>query len=72
LKQKLPQKAWQTAAMPDNIYSSNKKLGGAFTTFALTTDQEMICVYIINTCEYCLDTLPKVHEQIEDTITEAY
>jgi hypothetical protein len=57
LKQKLPAKAWQTAAMPDN-----KKLGSPIQTFALSTEQEMHCVYIINTCEYCLDTLPKVHE----------
>ena len=38
----------------------------------LTDDQELHCVYIVNTCEYCLETLPRLHEQIEDAIDEAY
>lgn len=27
----------------------------------LTDEQEMKCVYVINTCEYCLDTIPGLH-----------
>ena len=27
---------------------------------------------MINTCEYCLETIPKLHQQIEDAIEEDY
>ena len=32
----------------------------------------MECVYIVNTCEYLLEMLPKLHAEIERTITEEY
>lgn len=25
-------------------------------------------MYLVNTCEYCLETIPKLHNQIEDVI----
>ena len=28
----------------------------------------MACVYVVNTCEYCLETIPKLHSMIEDKI----
>ena len=34
----------------------------------LTEEQEMTCVYLVNTCEYCLETIPKLHTMIEDKI----
>jgi len=27
-----------------------------------------MCVYVVNTCEYCLETIPKLHSQIEEKI----
>ena len=33
---------------------------------------EMKCVYIINTCEYCLDIMPQLSNSIEDKIDEEY
>jgi len=26
----------------------------------------------VNTCEYCLETIPKLHQQIEDAIEDEY
>lgn len=34
----------------------------------LTDEQEAACVYVVNTCEYCLETIPKLHQQIAETI----
>lgn len=34
----------------------------------LTDEQELACVYVVNTCEYCLETIPKLHSQIQETI----
>ena len=34
----------------------------------LSEEQEMTCVYLVNTCEYCLETIPKLHTMIEDKI----
>lgn len=33
---------------------------------------EMNCVYIINTCEYCLEIIPTLQQSIEDQINEEY
>ena len=38
----------------------------------LSDEQELRCVYIVNTCEYCLETIPQLHEQIENRISEEY
>ena len=27
----------------------------------LTDEQELRCVYLVNTCEYCLETIPQLH-----------
>ena len=40
--------------------------------FALTDEQEIVAVYMINTCEYCLETIPKLQQQIEDAIEDDY
>lgn len=34
----------------------------------LTDEQELACAHIVNTCEYCLETVPRLHNQIEDVI----
>lgn len=33
---------------------------------------EMYCVYIINTCDYCIDILPSLQQSIEDKIDSEY
>lgn len=33
---------------------------------------EMNCVFIINTCEYCLEIIPTLQQSIEDQINEEY
>lgn len=38
----------------------------------MSEDVEMKCVYVINTCEYCLDVVPKLESSIEDKIDEEY
>ena len=48
------------------------KLGPETEKVALTDDQEIKCCYIINTCEYCLETIPGLHNQIVDKIDEQY
>lgn len=45
--------------MPVKAYENNN---------LLTDEQELACVHIVNTCEYCLETIPKLHNQIEDSI----
>jgi hypothetical protein len=40
--------------------------------FLLTDEQELAAVYIINTCEYCLETIPKLQQQLEDAIEDEY
>jgi hypothetical protein len=67
LKRKLPVKAWDAAAN-----SETKRPGAGLASFELSIEQELRCIYIVNTCEYCLETLPKLHSQISDTITEEY
>ena len=56
LKLKLPQKTF------DDVSQST----------LLSDDQELRCVYIVNTCEYCLEVIPQLHDQIEDRISEDY
>jgi hypothetical protein len=56
LKRKLPNKAWDSASS-----NENRKPGATVPVFELSLDQELKCIYIINTCEYCLETLPKLH-----------
>ena len=50
LKRKIPGKAWD--------YASQTLTTKKFTTCPLTDDQEMTCVYIVNTCEEILEKLP--------------
>lgn len=38
----------------------------------MSDDVEMKCVYIINTCEYCLDIIPTLQQSIEDKLDEEY
>lgn len=57
LKMKLPPKAFDDS-------SSGQIL--------LNDDQELRCVYLVNTCEYCLETIPQLHQQIEDRIAEEF
>ena len=45
LKSKLPAKAFEDSTNP----------------FLLTDDQELRCVYMVNTCEYCLEVIPQLH-----------
>jgi hypothetical protein len=33
---------------------------GKPTPVLLTDEQELLAVYMINTCEYCLETIPKL------------
>lgn len=56
LKRKMPAKAWDIASIAEN-----RKPGANVPVFELSVDQEVKCVHIINTCEYCLETLPKLH-----------
>lgn len=44
------------------------KLGNENEKINLTDEQEIKCVYVINTCEYCLETIPGLHNQIIDKI----
>ena len=41
-------------------------------SFELSIEQELRCIYIVNTCDYCLETLSKFHSQISDTIIKEY
>ena len=56
LKKKLPAKTFEESA----------------NATVLTDNDEMKCVYLINTCEYCLDTIPQLHQTIEDIISEEF
>ena len=38
----------------------------------LTDEQEAKACIVINTCEYCLETVPGLHNQIYDKIDEQY
>ena len=38
----------------------------------MTDEQELTCAYIVNTCEYCLEMIPKLQLQIEDTIDSEF
>jgi len=42
------------------------------TSPVLSDDDEMKCVYLVNTCEYCLETIPQLHQQIEDIISDEF
>lgn len=50
----------------------DKTFNEAFTSPVLSDDDEMKCVYLVNTCEYCLETIPQLHQQIEDIITDEF
>ena len=56
LKKKLPSKTFSEDA----------------TSPLLSDDDEMKCVYLVNTCEYCLETIPGLHQQIEDIISDEF
>ena len=56
LKAKLPQKTFE---------DQNQAV-------LLSDEQEQRCVYIVNTCEYCLEVIPQLHQQIEDRISEEF
>ena len=38
----------------------------------LSDEQELRLVYIVNTCEYCLEIVPQLHQQIEDRVSEEF
>jgi vacuolar protein sorting-associated protein 53 len=38
----------------------------------LTDEIELKACIVINTCEYCLETIPGLHNQIFDKIDESY
>jgi hypothetical protein len=38
----------------------------------MSDEDEIKCAYIINTCEYCLETIPGLHNQIYDKIDKLY
>lgn len=46
------------------------KLGTENEKITLTDEVEIKCCYVINTCEYCLETIPGLHNQIVDKIDE--
>ena len=56
LKKKLPWKTFDEVA----------------TSPVLSDEEEMKCVYLVNTCEYCLETIPQLHQQIEDIISDEF
>jgi hypothetical protein len=47
--------------------NSNQSLKG-LPEKPMSEEVEMKCVYVINTCEYCLDVVPKLESSIEDKI----
>ena len=57
IKYGLPGSNPTLSALPDN---------------SMADDVEMKCVYIINTCEYCLDIVPQLQNSIEDKIDPTY
>lgn len=48
------------------------KLGTETEKIQLNDEVEIKCCYIINTCEYCLETIPGLNNQIQDKIDEQY
>lgn len=48
------------------------KLGTDNEKIVLADEVELKCSYVINTCEYCLETIPGLHNQIVDKIDEQY
>jgi vacuolar protein sorting-associated protein 53 len=46
------------------------KIGNENEKISLTDDKELKCCYVINTCEYCLETIPGLHNSITDKIDE--
>ena len=42
------------------------------TSLLLSDDDEIKCVWLVNTCEYCLETIPQLHQQIEDIISDEF
>lgn len=59
LKLKLPSRAFEETSQSQS-------------QILLTDEQELRCVYLVNTCEYCLETIPQLHQQIEDRISEEF
>lgn len=39
---------------------------------ALSDEQELTCCYVVNTCEYCLEMIPKLESSVEDALAEDY
>lgn len=48
------------------------KLGSENERISLTEEQETKCCYVINTCDYCLETIPGLNSHIIDKIDEEY
>ncbi len=48
------------------------KLGSEQEKIVLTDEQEAKACIVINTCEYCLETVPGLHNQIQEKIDEQY
>lgn len=51
--------------LPAKIGTENEKI-------SLTDEVESKACIVINTCEYCLETIPQLHSQISDKIDEQY
>jgi len=73
LKQQVPSKQF------DVSYESLKLgLPGSSPTLKslpekpMSDDVELKCVFIINTCEYCIEIIPQLQQSIENQIDEAY
>ena len=49
-----------------------QKLGTESDKISLTEEIEAKACIVINTCEYCLDTIPGLHTQIYDKIDKQY
>lgn len=48
------------------------KLGSEAEKISLTEEIEAKACVVINTCEYCLETIPGLHQSVEDKIDEQY
>ena len=58
--------------LPPRTFEDNQQNGQQQTPMLLSDEQELRCVYLVNTCEYILDTIPSLHQQIEDRISEEF
>jgi hypothetical protein len=67
LKRRVPTLAYDRSyeQIKFGLPNSNESLR-ALPEKAMADEVEMKCVFIINTCEYCLDIIPQLQSNIED------